>query len=289
VATDERTPGQWKQFETSVSGGVIVGWERGEGRPLLLLHGGIITDYTSPLADRLPAGYRIIRYQQRGLGPSTVEAPLDVEAHVRDAVAVLDDRGIDSAWVVGHSWGGHLGFFLAAWHPERVAGLVAVDPLGAVGDGGEVEMERNQQESLEALPDTARRAAEIERRAGPSPWSDEDNNAYWRLSWPPYFGDPHTAPTLDPAIRTAPTASRERWRSTTRHFELGTLAAALPAYKGPFTIIHGELDPLPAAAGRETAELVPGARFELIEGSGHFPWLERPEAFDAAMARAMAS
>ena len=289
MSAGKRAPEGWREFEVSVMGGAIVGWERGDGRPLLILHGGPITEYTAPLADRLPAGYRVIRYQQRGLAPSTVEPPFDVEAHVRDAIAVLDDRGIDSAGVVGHSWGAHLGFFLAAWHPERVASVLAIDPLGAVGDGGEEAMERNMLESLERVfPERARGAAEIERRVGAGPWSGQDYLDSFRLFWPAYFADPAAAPALDPAVRPSPRSSRARWLSTTRHFELGTLAAALPAFKGSFTVIHGERDPLPADAGRETAELVPGATFESIEGSGHFPWLEQPAAFDAAMARALA-
>src|SRR5262245_49594237 len=94
-----------------------------------------MTDYTAPLAELLH-GYRTIRYQQRGLPPSTLEGPFAIEAHVSDAIAVLDAMGIDRAWVIGHSWGGHLAFHLAAAHPERLLGLVGIDALGAVPDGG---------------------------------------------------------------------------------------------------------------------------------------------------------
>ena len=49
-----------------------------------------------------------------------------------DAVAVMDALGWDKAWVIGHSWGGHLAMHLAAARPDRVLGMVALDALGAV-------------------------------------------------------------------------------------------------------------------------------------------------------------
>src|SRR6202041_2946395 len=108
------------------------GWETGRGAPALILHGGPgLSDYTAPLAAELNDGFRGLRYQHLGLAPSTVSGPFDIDQHVADAIAVLDATGADRAYVVGHSWGGHLAMHLAVRHPGRVAGLVIVDPLGA--------------------------------------------------------------------------------------------------------------------------------------------------------------
>ena len=54
---------------------------------------------------------------------------------VSDIVTVLDGLGWDSAYLMGHSWGGHLVFHAAVSIPDRVFGVLSVDPLGAVGDG----------------------------------------------------------------------------------------------------------------------------------------------------------
>lgn len=48
-----------------------------------------------------------------------------------DAIAVLDQLGIDRAWAVGHSWGGHLALHLAVSRPDRLLGVVCIDALGA--------------------------------------------------------------------------------------------------------------------------------------------------------------
>lgn len=42
---------------------------------------------------------------------------------------------------MGHSWGGHLAFRLAAARSERLFGVLAIDPLGIVGDGGRFAFE----------------------------------------------------------------------------------------------------------------------------------------------------
>ena len=59
------------------------------------------------------------------------------------------------------------------------------------------------------------------------------------------------------------------------HWAAGTLERGLPNLAMPVLLIHGVADPLPSSASEETAALIPGARLELIERSGHFPWLER--------------
>ena len=81
--------------------------------------------------------------QQRGLEPSTVEGPRDIETHLADAVAVLDHLGWDRAWLMGHSWGAHLAMHVAVAHPERVHGLILFDTLGALADGGRAALVEN--------------------------------------------------------------------------------------------------------------------------------------------------
>ena len=113
------------EFLARVPEGGITGWLAGDGPPVLVLHGGPgLSDYTASLADELGDAFRVIRYQQRGLAPSTASGPFDVGRHVADAIAVLDTAGVGPAYVVGHSWGGHLAMHLAVRHPGRVLGLV---------------------------------------------------------------------------------------------------------------------------------------------------------------------
>jgi pimeloyl-[acyl-carrier protein] methyl ester esterase len=58
----------------------------------------------------------------------------------------------------------------------------------------------------------------------------------------------------------------------------------LPVIRCPVLLLMGERDPLvPAAAGRQTAQMSPGARLELIAGAGHAPFLVHPGAVASAI------
>ncbi|MFT4201868.1 alpha/beta fold hydrolase [Gordonia sp. (in: high G+C Gram-positive bacteria)] len=102
-----------------------------DGAPVLLLHGfphnsASFDGVLGPLHD---AGLRTITVDQRGYSPGA--RPADVDAYlldnlVGDAIGILDALGIDRCLLVGHDWGGIVGWQLAARHPERFTGYVAV-------------------------------------------------------------------------------------------------------------------------------------------------------------------
>src|SRR5581483_3133743 len=127
-----------KPFTTAVDGGELSGWVTGSGAPVLLLHGGpgMSCEYLDDIADDVGDGYEVAGFQQRGIAPSTLAGPYDIDTHLSDIAAVLDALHWQMAYVVGHSWGGHLLFHLAAALPDRLLGALALDPLGVVGDGG---------------------------------------------------------------------------------------------------------------------------------------------------------
>lgn len=272
-----------------VAGGSIVGWEAGSGTPALVLHGGPTSDYTDSLVEALPDSLRTIRYQQRGLAPSTLAAPYDIETHVADALRVLDDRGVDRAWAIGHSWGGHLAFHFAVAHPERLLGVIAIDALGAVPDGGWGELDNNIFQRLEQhSPEDAARAKAIDERAMAGEGLDEDALESLELVWPYYFARPADAPPM-PETRISVPLYAAVVVSVNDHFLRGTLERGLPAFQDTFALIHGAGDPLPDSASRATATLVPHATLDVIPDAGHFPWLEQPGAFRAAVDRILSS
>ena len=102
-----------------------------DGEPVLLLH-GFPQDHREfdLLAPRLHAAcLRTYAMDQRGCSPGA--RPSDVAAYrldevVADALAVLDGLGVEKAHVVGHDWGAHVGWLLAARHPDRVRTLTAI-------------------------------------------------------------------------------------------------------------------------------------------------------------------
>ncbi len=265
----------------AVPGGLIRGWRAGSGEPVLVLHGGPgLSDYTSSLADELVDGFTVYRYQQRGLAPSTLDGPFTIETHVADAIAVMDAIDAPRAFLIGHSWGGHLAMHIAATHPDRLLGLVVVDPLGVVGDGGESDMVRNMTERT--TPEAAVRAAELDERAMRGEGTPGDAMEAFSLVWPTYFARPEQAPPMPEMEMSLPCYS-ETWESIHRELSRQSLAPLLGQFQAPTAFVLGAQSPIPPQYGAESAALIPSAKTDIVDGCGHFPWLERPGVIRAAL------
>ena len=261
--------------------GDIAAWREGTGEPALLMHGGPgLSDYTEGLAAELAPRFDTIRYQQRGLDPTTIREPYTIESHVSDAIAVLDGLGIDRAWAIGHSWGGHLAMHVAAAYPQRLRGLVVVDGLGAVGDGGEEEFGKRLSAGLPE--DLAARAEALDQRAMRGEGSEDDAMESLRIYWPYYFAHPQTAPPM-PALRSSVACYGQTFDSLREHLMHRTLELGLPGYRGSALFIHGRHDPIPYQAAEQSAALISGARLAILEDCGHVPWMEKPGAILSAI------
>lgn len=269
-------------FVAVTSDGQIVGTVRGSGPPLLFLHGGpAISDYMQLISAELD-GWRSVSYQQRGLAPSATGGPFTVERHVADAVAVLETLNAGPVVVVGHSWGGHLALHLALERADLVTGLVIIDPLGAIGDGGVADMGQNL--GLRLLPGAVAEYSEVTARlAGPDP-ADADMLASLRLLWPGYFAEPATAPPMPSFMRTSREPYVATFASVAEHLAAG-FRDKLRQVAVPSVFVLGASSPMPPSQGEQTAALLSGSEVRVIPGAGHLPWHEEPGCLRAALAR----
>jgi pimeloyl-ACP methyl ester carboxylesterase len=275
-----------RPFRAPVAGGEIAGVISGAGPPALLLHGGPgMSDYLASLADELDGLVTMARYQQRGLPPSVESGDRSVDGHVADAVGVLDGLGWDRAWIIGHSWGGHLAMHLAAAHPDRCLGMLSIDALGALPDGGAQALGDNLTRDLSGAEHARIDALNAQEEAGT--FTEADAIESLGIVWPHYFADPASAPPM-PSFRLDLEGAGATWASIHEHFEAGTLERGLRRLDMPALFIHGTLSPIPAAETERTAALVPGALLRLLEGVGHWPWLERPGSVRSALEELLA-
>jgi 3-oxoadipate enol-lactonase len=96
----------------------------GDGPPVLLVQGvGVIGNGWRPQIDGLKDRFTLIAIDNRGIGQSTTDAPITVEAMAADAVAVADAEGIDRFHLAGHSMGGLIAQEIALSHRPRVLSL----------------------------------------------------------------------------------------------------------------------------------------------------------------------
>ncbi len=276
----------WTEFTTHDDGPLIAGFRTGSGPQVLLLHGGpgMGFEYLRELADELAEENDVAWYQQRGLAPSVEAEPYTVPADVDDVRRVLDALGWDKAWVVGHSWGGHLALHIAEALPERVFGALAVDPLGSVGDGRWPEFD---EEMFRRTPaDVRERARELDSLMMEGAADEELALEGMHLAWPAYFADPEQAPPM-PELRMAPRVTAQMGRSIFE--ELPALEAGLPQIRVPVGFVHGSRSPMPLGASTDAADRIPGAWVDVVDGAGHFIWVEAPGAVRTSLRRLTSS
>jgi pimeloyl-ACP methyl ester carboxylesterase len=111
--------------------GAEIAWtdSGGAGEPLLLIHGGGLADWLTPLSvTPALASYRVIRMVRAGYTAGPVPPGLTVADHARHAAALLRQLGAAPAHVVAHSSGSAIALQLAAADPAAVRTVALCEP-----------------------------------------------------------------------------------------------------------------------------------------------------------------
>jgi proline iminopeptidase len=165
-------------------------------------------------------------------------------------------------------------------HPERLLGVVAVDPLGAFQ---EALAEQDAKRRRLLSPEQRSRLDTIEARRRAGEVTEAELVERFALAWPTYFADP--SKTTPPPARIGVRASIEVNRSLAEHFQRQTLMESLTAATLPTLFVHGELSVISVQSAAATAGLIPGAEVAIVPGSGHLPWVEQPGSVPDAIER----
>jgi pimeloyl-ACP methyl ester carboxylesterase len=268
---------------TSADGTRIKAWTNDAEGPTVLLCNGLGTNpYAWPALLRKSCGVRVISWNHRGVGGS--DRPRDpsrvgIDAFIEDALAVLDDAGVDACTVAGWSIGVNTAFELAVLHPSRVTGLFAVAgvPGGTFSSMGAPLM----------IPRIARRPIAL----GVTRVLERTGKAITPVTSRLPIG-PLTAHLLSHSGFMLPTEETVAFRRAVReflqtpvdwYFHLARAAAEHPRVslrrvRVPTAFVAGRYDVLASAKDIATAAArIPGATITELRGS-HFVQLEHPQA-----------
>lgn len=123
---DSRHPEVKRGYIAVDGGGSLFYEEKGKGAPVIFIHGHSFDHYQwNPQFESLSGKFRVIRYDVRGYGRSSMPAEFSNTMHARDVIQLMDALKITKAHIIGLSMGGFIATDLLALYPERLLSVTA--------------------------------------------------------------------------------------------------------------------------------------------------------------------
>ncbi|HXO06634.1 MAG TPA: alpha/beta hydrolase [Solirubrobacteraceae bacterium] len=233
--------------------------QQGEGRPVLLLHGGGGPPSMGPLPSALSTDFEVIAPVHPGFaGTPRPEWFTGIDDIALSYLQLLEQRDLRDVLVVGSSVGGWIASEMAVREHERISGTVLIDAVGINVEGIELAdfFSLTPQELVAYVfhdPAAAPDPAQLPQAARDIQAANAATLAVYARE--PYMHDP----------------------------KLRRRLALVPT---PVAVIWGESDQIaPEPYGRAYAASFPNGRFEPIREAGHLPHLEQPEQVVEAIRR----
>lgn len=272
-------------------------YSHGSGRNVLIVHGGPGYPYQKPWTglEALSDNYRFLYYDQRGCGDSTrpfdrfalnnryknittLESTLGLSAQVADIERIRRILREEKLILIGHSWGGFLASLYAAEFPEQVEALVLVAPADVLVmpqpegrglyDAVRVRLPEDQLEAYDAFLNAYFDFGGLfDKSEADLVQMNEEFARYFALA-------------LNEELPEQPGGGG--WMVWAMYLSMGQrhdYTASLAAVNAPVLVVHGSEDFQPEAASQEYAQAFPKAMFFRIDGAGHWPFEDQPQAF----------
>ena len=210
-----------------------------------------------PILPLLPSGLRIIRYDTRGHGGSSVpDAPYSMGQLVGDAEAVCDACDVKDAMFVGLSVGGMVAQGLAVKRPDLIRAMVLSNTAAKIGNP------KLWQDRIDLISASGMAAAsdEVMRRWFSRGFYATPDMALWKAML--------EATPVDGYCGVCAAISGTDFYTPTSGLRIPTLGIA-----------GADDGATPPDLVRETVDLIPGSQFALIRRAGHLPCVEQPAEF----------
>lgn len=263
----------------------------GEGEPFVVLHGGpgMYHDELYPFFLDFARSHRVVFYDQRGNGRSLMSSVdsinFNVELLVDDLEQLRRALGIEKLNLIGHSWGGLLAMYYAVEHPDRVKRLIMVSSAPV-----------NTELLIQSYEKQISMYTEAEWKDLQQLWESKEylagdpdvHNQAMRMAEGVLFYDKSKIDEYMAAAAFDSVTARNAvaLNDLARDFKLNIhVQDRLSQIQCPTLIVHSQQDFIVPAAPRLAAELIANSELVLLEGSGHYPHVEVPEALFGAIER----
>jgi pimeloyl-ACP methyl ester carboxylesterase len=253
----------------------------GSGRPLVLLHPGTGLDgsvFFPEVLSLAECGFRVVAFDlpANGRSPAGDRSDWTLSGHARAVMRAVQALGIEpKTWdLLGHSFGGFVALELNRLHPGELTRLIASCTIGT-----EEPLPEGVPDEFERLSDEERAMIEAVGEREAKATTPEELKQAW-LDQVDYWSPPEGAQRV-----------RERFEGVTyqpgpnQHRDWGELETLDALRDMPVLSIAAEHDRIPVEHQQRIADASRHGTLAVIEGAGHFPFIETPDRYWPVVAR----
>jgi proline iminopeptidase len=258
----------------------------GSGEPLVIIHGGPVLDhsYFLPHFEALSAHYQLVFYDQRASGRSlskvdTASMKLDVFAD--DIEGIRKALNVDKINLFGHSWGGLLAMKYAIKYNQHIDQLILANSIAPNYSDWQVEGQVVSQRATES--DFAERQAIIQSGALQSDDPTAAIEKLLKISFRPQMADTSKLKDLILYVPKDYLARSQTFSLLGPEISNFDLYSDLTKLNFPTMVLYGNREPAVYLHATKMAEAFPKGQLVVIDGAGHFPFVENLSDFNKAI------
>ncbi len=259
----------------------------GRGPTILIVHGGPGLDHTYllPQMARLSDHYRLIFYDMRGSGKSSVDPDttrMTLDNLVKDIEGLRVAFKLGEMNLLGHSFGGLLAMFYATRYPQNLNSLLLVNPTPARSEYRDASFKilKARRPSKDSISLAAITRTDAFNRREPRAMEQ-----FYRIFFRTMFYHEAMVDSLTLTLSPEYQAQSKLLIALYNDENLKTydLLPALDSVRCPTLIVTGDHDMVPREGTEEIRDHIHGSRLVVLKDCGHFPFVEAPDDFFSAV------
>lgn len=258
----------------------------GSGEPLLIIHGGPVLDhsYFLPQLSPLEKDFQLIFYDQRASGRSLAEvdsATMTLDVFVEDIEAIRKAFGLEKINVLGHSWGGLVAMKYAIKHNQHLNKLILSNSIAPNVTEWQMEGQVVGQRATEN--DFIERQAIITSGALQSEDATEAIEKLLRISFRPQMADTTKLNELNLYVPKDYLKRSDVFALISPDLTNFDLYPEIGKITCPVLVLYGNREPAVYLHATRMAEAFPSGELKVVDGAGHFPFVEKPQEYNQAV------
>lgn len=258
----------------------------GQGEPLIIVHGGPVLDhsYFLPQLESLSENYQLIFYDQKVSGRSSIEvdsATMTLDGFAEDIESIRKAFKLDKVNLLGHSWGGLIAMTYAIKYNEHLNKLILSNSIAPNVSEWQMEGQVVSQKATEN--DFLERQAIMTSGALQGEDPTEAIKKLLRISFRPQMADTTKLNELNLYVPKDYLLRSGLFGLLAPDLTDFDLYPEINKITCPTLVLYGNREPSVYLHATKMAEAFPKGELKVIDGAGHFPFIEKPVEFNSTV------